>query len=163
MKTIPLTKGYFCTVDDEDFEWLSKYKWFASGRDGNMYARRDYRRNNKLYFVFMHREILGITDKTIHIDHIDGNGLNNSKINIRTCNRSENMLNRKSKENSQSKYVGVGFDHRKKTGNWRWYIHVNGKLKMKYGYANEYDAALARDLFILDNNMLFPKLNILSR
>lgn len=82
MKKIELSQGKFALVDDEDFEWLSQYKWyFHKG-----YARRSYRfaKTGKQRGVFMHRDILKLSKK-YHTDHIDGNGLNNQRSNLRAC------------------------------------------------------------------------------
>lgn len=91
MRELPLTRGRVALIDDEDFERASEHKWFArpSGRDRYYAARRD-RKAGKV--IRLHRFILGAQDDQI-VDHIDGDGLNNQRANLRFCNRAENAWN----------------------------------------------------------------------
>lgn len=96
MKEISLTRGLVALVDDEDYEELSRYKWYASS---NGYARRNGWRSGyprKRALVSMHREIMGLlSGDNREVDHIDGNKLNNQRSNLRICTHAENMRNRK--------------------------------------------------------------------
>jgi hypothetical protein len=91
MKRIKLTQGKYALVDDEDFESLNKYKW---------YFHQGYAiRNTKMKFgkrttIFMHR-IITNCPKGKDVDHINMNGLNNQKYNMRVCKRSQNITNDK--------------------------------------------------------------------
>lgn len=76
MKLIKITKGFYVKVDDKNFEWLSKYKWHIQISGNQKYAMHN--RIGK-----MHRYILGLVDSNIHTDHIDSNGLNNQRSNLR--------------------------------------------------------------------------------
>ena len=163
MREIELTKGYKAQVDDEDYDYLMQWKWHANVGTHHVYAKRDVRKNRKVTSYLMHRVILKLADSELSVDHRDGIGLNNQRSNLRTCTHSENMQNKQSKKGSVSKYVGVGFDNRGH-GRWRFYLHINGKLKMVYKtFHTEYEAAIARDHYILDNRLEFPRLNILTR
>ena len=94
----------------------------------NWYARTNVRRaDGSKTAIKMHRLILGLTDPRVHVDHIDGNGLNNRRENLRTCNRSENMSNRRKHKNNTSGYKGVCWDNQH--GRWRADIKLNGKRK----------------------------------
>lgn len=122
MKEIPLTQGMVAIVDDEDYELVSRYKWFADRRGKysiRYYACRktyiDERRVNE----YMHHAILG----HVRVDHKNGNGLDNRRENIRIATQSQNMANRRSQANSQSPYKGV----RKVKLRWRAYIKPNEK------------------------------------
>jgi hypothetical protein len=97
MKEIPLTKGYAAQVDDDDFEWLSKYKWTAvvTGQQiKRVYAYRrhdwDNAKRRWKHIVWMHREIAKPAGG-LDVDHIDYNTLNNRKENLRCCSRSQNL------------------------------------------------------------------------
>lgn len=91
MKEIQLTQGKVTQVDDEDFWWLSQYKWVASCERGRCYAvRKDLGGSGRN--IRMHREIMK-TPKHLDCDHIDHDCLNNQKSNLRNCTRSENMQN----------------------------------------------------------------------
>lgn len=95
MKQIPLTQGKFALVDDEDFERINSHKWSLGnvGRN-NLYAIRSvYKNGKKEKTVYMHREVLELTSKK-HVDHVNSNGLDNQKANLRECTHSENMRNR---------------------------------------------------------------------
>ncbi len=108
MKEIKLTKGYVALVDDADYEWLNQWKWFSATRRGMVYANRNDKRNaGKQRTIAMHRLILGITGVDDLGDHIDGNGLNNQRANLRKCTRQENTLNRRKIKYGISMYKGV--------------------------------------------------------
>lgn len=94
MKLIPLTQGKFAQVDDEDYSKLNSLKWQAKAyRKNKTYAARTYHINEKWKTIGMHRIILQVIDTDILVDHIDGNGLNNQKSNLRTCTVAENRMN----------------------------------------------------------------------
>ncbi|WP_298838850.1 HNH endonuclease [uncultured Clostridium sp.] len=116
MKEIKLGKGdYITQVDDGDYVFLNKWKWFAKdGRGGRFYAYRQeftgkrYSNGDKKYtLIKMHRVILSLSDKNILVDHKDRNTLNNQKNNLRIATSSQNSANRKVLENRTSKYLGV--------------------------------------------------------
>ena len=150
MKTIQLSQGKVALVDDADYEWLSQYNWFASKGGSTFYAKRRAASSS----IFMHREILGLTDPKIITDHKDRNGLNNQRYNIRECTHSENMCNRKSK--GRSKYLGVCMDNssynytRKRDGKkvtyyskgWVAFITVNRKQRYLGWFKTELEAAI---------------------
>jgi hypothetical protein len=92
MKEIPLTQGKVALVDDEDFESIANHKWCAHQRGNTFYAERS-RFGNRGGTILMHREILSTSDTALEIDHIDGNGLNNTRANLRVVTHAENMKN----------------------------------------------------------------------
>jgi hypothetical protein len=107
---IKLSQGKVAIIDDEDFSKINLPiygKWHAVKSDGTFYARCSTRLISKRTVILMHRVILGIDDKNILTDHIDGNGLNNKKSNLRKSLPNQNQQNRRSKLNSGSKYLGV--------------------------------------------------------
>lgn len=119
MKTIPLTKGAFAVVDDEDFDSLSKWKWHLSA---NGYAaRRTKKINGKSIMVYMHRVLMNLHygDKQ-QVDHADMDKLNNCKSNLRFCNKSTNSMNRLVQPNNKSGFKGVFWSERKK----RWHAKI---------------------------------------
>lgn len=126
MIEIPLTKGQVALIDDADFDLVSKHKWHAKTSRNTYYAQTSTRlpdgRKGKLK---MHRLLLGLTDRSVHVDHIDGNGLNNQRSNLRTCTGSENMRNRGAASHNKSGFKGVTWH--KKGGHWRATIRLNGK------------------------------------
>lgn len=124
MKKIPLTKGEFALVDDDDFENLHCHRWLCVIQKTVKYARRLVSVNGQWRWRHMHREVVK-TPKNLDVDHINGNGLDNRKINLRKCSRSCNCANSKFRNNNTSGFRGVTFDrHRKR---WKGQIMVKGK------------------------------------
>jgi hypothetical protein len=139
MKRIPLTQGLYALVDDEDYEYLSRHKWYAS-KEGNMYyaKRYVYLGNGKGTSVKMHQGLLGKKPVFV-IDHKDGNGLNNQKSNLRHVTRRQNAQNLFISKTS--KYPGVYWN--KRMQKWDARIRVNGKRRFLGLFADEYEAFLA--------------------
>src|SRR5688500_3483537 len=104
MKEIRLTKGLIAKVDDDDYEWLSKYKWHASKHCEKWYAKGHLGAHANVY---MHRLILELSKTNDVCDHKDGDGLNNQRSNLRKCTRSENQRNKRKRHNSKSSYKGI--------------------------------------------------------
>jgi hypothetical protein len=107
MKEIQLTQGKVALVDDEDYEWLSKYKWYYhhQGYASTYYKVGFYDYKNPL----MHRLILGVLDNLqVQVDHINGNKLDNRRENIRIVDQATNSKNlHKKTSNRTTKYIGV--------------------------------------------------------
>ena len=150
MREIQLSKGQLTLVDDEDYEWLSQYKWYLRGRS-NSYAVRDiYIGNGKDFHQSMHREIMQVTDPKIEVDHRNRNGLDNQRSNLRVATRIQNAQNVGPRKGNSSGYKGVGWD--KSQRKWKAGIRSNGKSKYLGSYndpvlaAKAYDRA-ARELF----------------
>src|ERR1035437_1775635 len=113
MKEISLGRGYIAIIDDQDFELINQYKWFALVRKGKLsaYAQANSRKpNGKKTVLKMHRLIMGLTDPKILVDHIDQDGLNNRRANLRTATSSENNRNRKVIRTSLTGTKGVKRD-----------------------------------------------------
>ena len=147
MKLIPLSKTgkhkgkYFAQVDDEDYEYLNQFNWHVAICKTVMYAVRKTERGKTIFY--MHRIIMNVSNSNIEIDHIDHNGLNNQKRNIRNATVNQNGWNKKSSIHSSSKYIGVSINNRDK--NWQAGIKKNGKSFFIGAFKSEYEAAKARD------------------
>ena len=142
-RRIPLTQGKYAIVDPEDFERLNRHKWHLNTAICTNYACRNIMIGTKKVKVKMHREILNPPGH-LFIDHINHNGLDNRKANLRFATRTQNNCNRiYNKQNSSSRYKGVAWHkHSKK---WVARIGVNGK-RLALGYFDtEIDAAKAYD------------------
>lgn len=127
-------------VDDEDFDRINKFKWTLKKSHNTFYARRS---SKSPTWILMHREIINVDDKSIHYDHVDTNGLNNQKINLRRCNHSQNGANKPSLKGSSSVYKGVCF--RPKRNKYQAAIQIRGSVKFLGMFFNEIDAAKAYD------------------
>jgi len=107
MKLIPLSRGLFAMVDDADFDFLNQWKWTAVKSGKTFYAARNELVNGVRRGVKMHRLVIGLTDPAIHVDHRDGNGVNNQRHNLRPCSQPENRRNASIQDNNTSGYKGV--------------------------------------------------------
>lgn len=109
MRQIILSKGKIANVDDADFDLLNRHKWFTktdSKARKTTYAVRNVFRNGKRTLVYMHRELIKPRKNHI-VDHIDMNGLNNCRSNLRLSNKSMNALNQTGHRDSQIGMRGV--------------------------------------------------------
>lgn len=124
MKTIPLTQGKVALVDDEDFKWLSQWKWqLKTDRSGNQYASRMQSGPNGVRkLVLMHIVVKPPPEGMIN-DHRDGNGINNQKQNLRAATRSQNCMNRRSRK--QHGFKGIAFQ--KNLKKWTASVRTKGK------------------------------------
>jgi len=145
MKTIPLSRGKAAIVDDDDYEFLNESRWYVSEFENHCYAVKAGTKRTK---IFMHRVIMGAL-KDVFIDHINGNGLDNKRCNLRICTNSQNQQNRHT-ACGVSKHKGVHWNKKER----RWYskIKKNGKCYWLGGYKSEIAAAIAyntaaRELF----------------
>jgi hypothetical protein len=135
----------YAIVDPDDFWRLSKHKWFASKGQRTYYAiRRAYPgKNRRPKTVCMHREIIKAGDDQL-CDHINHNGLDNRKANLRLASRRQNAWNRqKPRNNSRSQYKGIAFKSREKK--WFATIQVAGVGKYLGTFDDEIEAAKAYD------------------
>lgn len=143
MKTIPLTQNQFAIVDDEDYLLLNRHKWhYVTGKKKDTgYARTSILGSK----VSMHNLIIaGVAGRVT--DHINQNGLDNRKENLRKVNYGINSYNRRKKGGKYSKYGYV----RRKTGrfsgkNWSAVMMRNGVTYRTKHYYSDIFAALAAD------------------
>ena len=144
MKEIQLTQGQVTIVDDEDYEAMAAYKWSAlwSPSSRTFYARR----KKGGATVSMHRELLGLTKgQAEQGDHINHNGLDNQRDNLRTCSRGENTrYARKRRTKVSSKYKGVTWVTAQAC--WRATILLSGHTTYVGISQNERCAAFLYDL-----------------
>lgn len=139
MREILLSKSKVALVDDEDFEYLSQWKW--SYHNGGYAVRRQHlpsTRKHQLYkMILMHRAIMNpSSDKDV--DHINRNKLDNRRSNLRVCSDSENLHNSKLRVDSKSGYKGVSWYKAYKK--WVANIQLDGRLKF-LGYFESPEAA----------------------
>lgn len=112
MKTIFLTKNQIARVSDEDYERVNQFKWYASIKsDGKYYAKRKQwlPKEKKYELISMHRFIL-CPPRELDVDHIDGDGLNNQRENLRAVDKHTNMWNQKTRRTSLTGFRGISID-----------------------------------------------------
>lgn len=155
-RVIQLSQGKETTVDAADYDLLSGRTWRAEKRKHTWYAVTTVRlpdgRRSSLY---MHRLILGLTDKRIDTDHRDGNGLNNSRANLRPATRAQNNVNRHFQVMNNNPFRGV----RKHYHRWIARVKIDGKERHVGSYASAEAAAKARDAAVFERYGDFERLN----
>ena len=142
MEEIKLTQGKIALVDDEDFERLNNFKWCAFKNGHSHYAERSVQDNGKRFHIFMHGMVIP-RKKGYCIDHIDGDGLNNCKKNLRYATYAENSRNAQKHRLASSLYKGVSWkmSHKK----WSAIITKNYRTQSLGYFDNEIEAAQAYD------------------
>jgi hypothetical protein len=140
-REIQLTKGFVALVDDEDYEKVSEFNWFAAVG----YAARDFNHiPGKHRRVLMHRFILGLGyGDPREVDHINHNRADNRRSNLRVCLHEDNQRNQKAQVGKSSGFKGVYF--RKDTYKWSAYIDFNWKRLWLGCFLTEEEAAKAYD------------------
>jgi hypothetical protein len=126
MKQIQLTQGKQALVDDADYPTLNRVKWYALAKGPQTYAVHSHYEDGKKAPTrwFMHRVILQLKKGQIG-DHINGNGLDNRRRNLRKATRMQNAQNRRNNRNNTSGYKGVYWFP--STGRWRARIQINNR------------------------------------
>ena len=140
MKEIKLTQGKVSLIDDEDFELVSRHKWSTAKRGRTSYAKTNIYLNKKQVTLLMHTLITGKT-QGLEMDHINHNGLDNRRCNLRHVTNIENHYNSRSRLNHSSIYKGVSWH--KPTNKWRGTIGQNGRQYHLGLFTSEKEAALA--------------------
>ena len=157
-KQIPLTKGQFAVVDAADYEFLSQWKWHADRDAATCYAVRSVSiGDGRQAAISMHRVLLGLDDPKIKGDHIDGDGLNNTRANLRIATHVENCRNQRLSRNNSSGYKGVSW--RKGNKAWMAYIKFNKKQICLGFYSSPESAAHAYDFAAIALCCEFARLN----
>ncbi len=134
MRQITLTQGKIALVDDDDFERLNQWKWYAircktKCRD-IWYAVRGLKVDGKLRRIYMHREIAAVAEIP-EVDHQDGNGLHNCRQNLRPATLAQNRHNQHKRLGCTSRFKGVSFN--KNAGKWEAQIKNSGR-RIYLGY-----------------------------
>jgi hypothetical protein len=142
MKEIPLTQGKVALVDDEDFDYLNQWKWYAAKMGKGIYAQRNQWDNGRSSTITMHRLLIEIPEGLM-VDHINRNGLDNRKSNLRAVTAQQNRLN--TAPSGKIPYRGVCKYPYKTARQYYAQIVVNYKLIYLGVYLTAEEAALAYD------------------
>jgi len=150
MHEIPLygamANGRVALVDDEDAERIGRFRWrlYELERPGRRpqgpYAHSSIWNGQGQTTTSMHIIVMGQK----FIDHIDGDGLNNQKLNLRPATNGQNMANRKKNLGCSSPYKGVTWSRR--LAKWVAQIQADGERRHLGVFADEIDAAKAYDV-----------------
>jgi hypothetical protein len=140
MKEIALSQGYVALVDDADYELLTQFHWRIQKTRQFRYARTNVRKADGTQTTqTMHRFLLGLNDPAIRADHINGNGLDNRRENLRAASAAQNSQNRRLPKSNTSGFKGV-FKYFNK---WRVYLRSSGQHIWGGNYATAREAAHA--------------------
>ncbi len=132
-KKIPLTQGKYTIVDDEDYEWLNQFKWYAVRGRSTFYAQRMLKRK----CLRMHREIMN-APLGKEVDHRNRDGLDNQRANLRVCTHQQNIFNHIKQKKATSRHKGVSWNKRER----KWIARIgHNKQRMYLGYFNNEDEA----------------------
>lgn len=144
VRELILTQNQVALIDEEDFERVNQHKWCAHIDKNTWYALRGVWSTieKRPISVLMHRFILGIK-KGEYCDHINHNGLDNRRCNLRIVTNQQNLMNKGKYKSLSSSFKGVDWD--KSAKKWNSRISYNGKRLFLGHFINEADAALAYD------------------
>ena len=156
---INIGNGYKAIVDIEDLPRLSETRWFSQKHYSTYYAITNVTKGSSNTSHYMHREIMGKPPAGMEIDHINGNGLDNRKENLRFCSHQQNLQARRKKNpKASSKYKGVSWEA--KANKWRARIRrLSGGDKNLGLFNSELDAAKAYDEAAIERFGSFAVIN----
>lgn len=161
MRTIALTQGKVALVDDEDFESLNVFKWYAHWDRRTFYAARKLPRSGGVQLIeHLHRVVLtrklGRDIAPCFLpDHEDGDGLNNQRYNLSEVTHRGNSENLHVEKTSR--YLGVCWHNAR--GKWMAQIRVDGRQTYLGYHSTEISAAIVRDAYIEAHPDLNARLN----
>ncbi len=158
MKLITISGGYTAVVDDCDYDLLSLFTWSSIIRrdDGLKYAVTKMGKTR----ILMHRFLLRVFDPRFDVDHVNGDGLDNRKSNLRKCTRQQNLFNCRKKSKASSIYKGVTIT---KKGKIQASIRVDGRLLYLGYFKTEEAAAMAYNKEALLHRKEFAYLNNIKK
>ena len=152
MVKINLTKGLHCVISEMDFEFVNKHKWHAHESRGKFYAASFIDKER----ILMHRFIMGIHGiKGMFVDHINGDGLDNQRENLRLSTLCQNQHNRKLNSNSKTGFKGVTVSGNKYLAQ----IKINGQAKRLGRFSDPNIAAMAYNKAAVEIYGEFARLN----
>ena len=141
MKKIPISDDAFALVDDKDYPYLIQFRWYIQKQRHRYYARRRKRIDGRTREIRMHR-VIAKARPGEEVDHVNGDGLDNRKCNLRIATAAQNQWNRsKQRGKYTSKYKGVSYSVDK--NRWSADIYENRIVHRLGKFMNEYDAVMA--------------------
>ena len=160
-KEIPLTQGCVALVDAKDYDAVAKYKWSvrkALHSDRKYAIRNSHRVNGRRATILLHRQLMN-PPPGMYIDHINRDGLDNRRFNLRICTNAQNQGNAKPQIGCSSIYKGVRWHQPNKK--WQARIRMNGRERHLGYYDNEVDAAVAYNRRATELFGSFARLNVI--
>lgn len=171
MKEIQLTQGKVALVDDEEYERVSKHKWYAKKGNSTYYAACNIynKETRKQKHTLLHRFILNIKETSIEVDHINHNGLDNRKLNLRETTPQQNSRNRRMNKIKNGRYKGV-YRHTYRSKKDGSFLHYRYLAKIGYNGAEiniglfhtDTEAAIAYNKKAIELHGEFAHINIIA-
>ncbi len=160
-KAIPLSRGMFAIVDTADYEWLMQWKWHYRPT-GYAFRAGKIVKGKRGKYIRMHRLIMNPPDD-MEIDHINMDGLDNRRGNLRICTKAENARNGIGRKKRKSKYKGVYFNKHPHHFRKPWYSHIvcNHKIYYNGNFLTEIEAAHAYNEAAKRLHGEFARLNVI--
>jgi len=150
---VKLTQGLVTIIDAEDLELVSQFKWYARRDAHTNYAVRGRGKSR----LILHRFLLNAPDE-LQVDHRNHNGLDNRRVNLRLCTRSQNGGNRQKPKGCSSEYKGVSKFHDGRAKPWNTVMTVGNKRHTR-SFSTEIEAALWYDEMAKEHYGEFANLN----
>lgn len=158
--SIPLTQGKFALVDASDAIVANAYAWHLADRGKNQYAACSALRRSGGGVLYLHRLLMQPGDGQ-HVDHINGDGLDCRRANMRLCTNAENRRNTK-KHRGASQYKGVAANKTNSRRRWEAYVWFENKKIGLGSYETEVEAARAYNAAAIEYHQEFAKLNVIE-
>lgn len=159
---VPLTQGYEAVVDAADVPLVESWVWMShvrrrpNGTVRAVYAVRNAAdQMGKRHLVLMHR-VIAETPQGMETDHVNGNGLDNRRRNLRNVTKQQNSFNQRLAVNNTSGAKGVSWEQRE--GKWRAQINVSGKNRHLGLFNSIEDAAAAYAKASIDQHGEFGRM-----
>jgi hypothetical protein len=137
---VTLTKGYVAIIDAADVSLVDGWNWYAQPSGHTAYAMRTFQYDGRSRGIIMHREIMD-SPPHMQVDHINGNGLDNRRENLRLATVAQNQHNQGLSIKNTSGFKGVSWH--KATGGWQAKIKFEGKRIWLGSYDTPEEAAAA--------------------
>lgn len=147
-RELALRNGGVTLVDADDYDWLNKFKWqMLTTPQGRHYVQRSVKVAGKVHSQFLHRLIMD-APKGMVVDHVNNDGLDNRRSNLRVTTQSRNLMKQTPRKTSTSQYRGVSLY--KYTGRWTAKARVDGREYPLGYFGTEEEAARAYDRLVYD-------------
>ncbi len=151
-RVVPVHRGWFALVDEEDYESVSKHLWFLSA--GGYAIRNGPGGRASPHQIMMHRAIVAPPDE-MEVDHVNHIKLDNRRQNLRSCQPSENRKNLPRRRDNTTGFKGVY----RRGNRWKAQLTVDGKHHFLGGFATPGEAARAYDAAAVEYFGEFASLN----